>query len=149
MDTTHGPTQPTDEEARAALRQAELNAVREPHDARVHALATAGFGVAVGLFVALSEIVGESRWSILVWALYLFALAGLATWQTVAARSAPRHSKVTGYAAMAVTLLLAMIGIAVLNAWGHDATPSLWLAGLVALVVAAPMLVAGWLIGRR
>ena len=139
MDTEQ-PT-PTPEQARSALAEAEANAVRDRRDVQVHALAVAGFGTLIGLFVAARELF-SGPWTGLLTAAYLAGLVGLATWQTRAPRSAPRHSKRTGYLGLAGTLVMVVVSVGLLNWRGHDRQPELWLVLLSALLVATPMLLA-------
>ena len=124
------------------------------HDRWVHALATAGFGLAVGLLVSLQQVYRDTAGETVVYALYALVLIALAVWQTRAARTVPLHSKRIGRWALGATVVLAFAGIAVLGARSGQAefegqvgwTEHWWVLALTTLVVAAPMLVAGHLI---
>jgi hypothetical protein len=147
------PGQMTPEQARAALESTPTlgNTAR---DRRIHGLATAAFGALVGGYVGLYQALpeGNSARNVIT-AFYVLLLFGLAAWQTKNIRLWPRHSKVTGYVALGCTVMLAGIGTMALNflesRTGVRAEVSpLWYA-VAAIVIAAPMLVAGWIIANR
>ena len=144
--------------ARAALAQASDASLGTDRDRRVHALATAGFGVLMGAFVVASRVAESTgRGSGVLTALYLGALVALAGWQKRAAGTIPRNGRVIGYVGLGATLAMTWISIIWLNVRQGDARR----AGLpdqvdswevyvcAALLTALPMLVAGLLIDRR
>lgn len=143
----------TSEQARATLEQAQRTALATPHDRKVHGWATAGFGTLVGGYVGLYQFLPAGGLRSFVTVAYVALLIALAGWQTKAIRSWPRHSKVTGYVGLAATLVLAGIGTMGLNLLESRTgtrvdISALWYA-VAAIVIAAPMLVAGWIIGHR
>lgn len=150
---TAAPEQVTPEQARAALESAPV-VPNSDRDRLVHAWATAGFGALVGIFVGVSQAIprnsGAQHW---IYAGYAALLLGLALWQSKKARTFPRHSTITSYIGLAGTMVLAMLAIMGLGMWenytGEVVSISpLWYP-LGALVVAAPMLIAGWVIAKR
>lgn len=140
----------TPDEARAALESVTTTSVGTDRDRQVHGLATAAFGAAVGIFVALTKALpSDLSLAKALPSLYVVALIGLAGWQARAARSTPRHARAIGYAGLGGTLVFAFLGIAGLNILGHDVNPAPVWFFVAAIAIAAPMLVAGWLIARR
>jgi hypothetical protein len=145
-------------QARAALAHASSARLASDRDRRVHGLATAGFGVAMGLFVVASRVT-ESRGvanGVLV-ALYIGALVALAGWQKRAAGTVPRNGRSIGYAGLASTLVMMWVAIIWLNVRQGDArraglpdqVDSWWVYACAALLTALPMLVAGLAIDRQ
>ena len=153
MNATHDdPTR-----ARAALEQAATTRVGTDRDRRIHALATAGFGLAVGAYVSLNPPADRHTWfGGVLFALYVATLFALAAWQRHAARTVPRHSRMVGYAGLAAMGVLALGSIMWLNVrQGDNRTAGLpdqleawWVYVLVRVVIALPMLVAGHVIQR-
>lgn len=147
------PEQMTPEQARAALESTPTlgNTAR---DRRIHGLATAAFGALIGGYVGLYQGLPDDHGARSgMTGVYIFLLFALAAWQTKNIRLWPRHSKVTGYVALGCTVMLAGIGTMALNflesRTGVRAEVSpLWYA-VAAIVIAAPMLVAGWIIANR
>jgi hypothetical protein len=140
----------TSQQARDQLAAAESATVTTDKDRRVHGLATAGFGVAMGAYTALSRVVEGTTAETPVYAAYAAALLGLAAWQTTAARSVPRSSRRLGYLALAAAFVLMLATMVLLNirGTGHlggvEGRPESWGVLLLAgLVIALPMLAAG------
>lgn len=152
QDELPAPMSP--EQARAALAEARLNLPDADRDRRIHALATAGFGALVGVYVALTQALpDDSSARGFMTAGYVGLLIGLALWQTRGARTVPRHSKVTSWIGLAGTFVMMMASTITLNLLetrsGQVTSLSpLWYV-LAAVVVAVPMLVAGGLIAKR
>ena len=145
--------QMTPDQARATLDSAP-RLDDTGHDRRIHGWATAAFGALVGGYVGLYQALpeGNSARNVIP-AFYVVLRFGLAAWQTKNIRLWPRHSKVTGYVALGCTVMLAGIGTMALNflesRTGVRAEVSpLWYA-VAAIVIAGPMLVAGWIIANR
>lgn len=153
------PDRPTSaEHARAALAHASGANLGTDHDRRVHALATAGFGVAMGVFVVASRVTESTgRGTGVLTALYLGALVALAGWQKRAAGTVPRNGRATGYVGLGATLVTMFVAIIWLNVRQGDArraglpdeVDSWWIYLCAALLTALPMLVAGLLIDRQ
>lgn len=144
--------------ARAALDHAAGAHLGTDRDRRVHALATAGFGIAMGVFVAASRVTeGTGPGAGVLAALYVGALVALAGWQKRAAGTVPRNSRATGYVGLGATLATMCAAIIWLNvrqgdtrrAGLPDQVDSWWTYLCAALLTALPMLVAGLLIDRQ
>ncbi|NNM46435.1 hypothetical protein [Knoellia koreensis] len=140
----------TSQQAKAQLAAAQATEVTTTHDRRVHGLATAGFGVAMGAYVAVQRVVDGTSAETPLLAVYAIALLGLVTWQTRAARSVPRSSRLVGYVGLAGSFVLMMATIMWLNIRGTgrlggvEGQPESWGVLLLAgVVIALPMLVAG------
>lgn len=155
MNATHDDRNKT--QARAALAKASATDLATDRDRRIHGWATAGFGLAVGTYVALNPVAQQFSW--LRWTLlpvYVATLMVLATWQSRAARTVPRHSRIIGYAGLAGTGVLTLAAIIWLNvrqadnrtAGLPDELDAWWVYAAAGLVAALPMLVAGYLIHR-
>jgi len=109
------------DEARAALEQASRTSAVSPGDRTVYAVGTALFGVVLGAFVPLARALDLDNGPSYLTAVYAVLAIAIATWQTGAARSVPRGAKRVGYVGLALTVV----------------------------VIALPMLVAGWVVARR
>jgi len=155
MDTI--PDQPA-AQARAALEQADRTELSTDRDRRIHGLATAGFGVGMGLFVGAYRLVDGNAWAEggLV-ALYVLVLFALAMWQKRAASTVPRNARRTGYVGLAASVAAMWASIIWLNIRQGDArraslpdqVDSWWVYACAALVTALPMLAAGYVIQRH
>lgn len=146
--------------ARAALAQASSADLASARDRRVHGLATAGFGLLMGVYVATSRLVDGSGWGEGVLAgLYLVTLVGLAFWQRRAASTVPRNARQIGYVGVGASAALVLVSILWLNVrQGDNRTAGIgdqpdhwWVYAIVGIVSALPSLVAGYAIfaGRR
>ncbi|GAA4110319.1 hypothetical protein GCM10022415_03910 [Knoellia locipacati] len=149
---------PTSADARAALAHASGARLGTDRDRRVHALAIAGFGVAMGVFVVASRVAETTGAGTgVLTALYLGALVALAGWQKRAAGTIPRNGRLIGYVGLGATLALTWVSIIWLNVRQGDArraglpdqVDSWWVYACAALLTALPMLVAGHLIDRQ
>lgn len=157
--TTPASVTPTSAvQARAALAHASGASLGTDRDRHVHALATAGFGVAMGVFVVASRVTESSgRGSGVLTALYLGALVALAGWQKRAAGTVPRNGRRIGYVGLGATLAMMWVAIIWLNVRQGDArraglpdqVDSWWVYACAALLTALPMLLAGLLIDRQ
>jgi len=140
------PNDVTPQEAREQLAAAEAATDRRAGDRRVHALATAGFGLVIGAYLAVSRLVEDTSAETLVVVCYVLLLLGLAGWQTREARTWPRRARRTSYVGLGVTVVLFLGAVIAFNV--VDAQQEVPLLVLAGLVVAAPMLVAAALIER-
>ena len=145
----------TPQQARAQLAEAEAATDRRAGDRHVHALATAGFGLLVGGYLAVSRLAEGTAWQAPAVAFYVLLLLALAAWQTRGASTWPRHARLTSWVGLGVTMLLLLAAMMAFNvreaqqeADGLVPTESVALLVLAGLVVAAPMLVAAVLIDR-
>lgn len=141
----------TPEQARDQLTGADDVTLTSDRDRRVHARATAAFGVTVGVYVALSRLADNSQpWQGLAIAGYVVALGLLAWWQSRAPRTVPRHSRRISWLGLGGTIGLMLAAIVTLNILSVEAErdgrtdPSTepWVLALTAIVVALPMVVA-------
>jgi hypothetical protein len=145
----------TPQQAREQLAEAEAATGRRAGDRRVHALATAGFGLLIGGYLAVSRLVEDTSWETLAIAFYVLLLLGLAGWQARGASTWPRRARTTSWAGLGTTVVLFLGAVIALNVGdaqrdAGSAAPSdnVLLLVLTGLVVAAPMLVAAVLIDR-
>lgn len=145
----------TPQQAREQLAHAEAATSRRSDDRRVHALATAGFGLLVGGYLAVSRISEDTSWETVVIAFYVLLLLALTRWQTRGARTWPRFARRTSWLGLGGTVtlfLVAVIGFNIREAGqqldGVAQTENLGLLLLAGIVVAAPMLVAALAINR-
>ncbi len=146
----------TPQQARAQLAEAEAATDRRAGDRRVHALATAGFGLLIGGYLAVSRLVEGTSWETPVIAFYVLLLLGLAGWQTRGASTWPRRARRTSWVGLGATTVLFFgavvafnVGEAQQDAGSTAASDNVALLVLAGLVVAAPMLAAAVLIDRR
>jgi hypothetical protein len=145
----------TPQQAREQLAQADAATDRRSGDRRVHALATAGFGLLIGGYLAVSRLVEDTSWQTLAIVFYVLLLLGLAGWQTRGASTWPRRARRASWVGLGTTMALFLGAVIALNV--SDAQPgagttassdNVALLVLAGLVVAAPMLVAAVLIDR-
>jgi len=137
------------DEARAALEQASRTSAVAPRDRTVYAVGTALFGVVLGAFVPLTRALDLDNGPSYLTAIYVVLAIAVATWQTRTARSVPRGAKRVGYVGLALTVVISLVCIMIAN-WREQTTPtSAGLLVLMGVVIALPMLVAGWVIARR
>jgi cytochrome bd-type quinol oxidase subunit 2 len=137
----------TPDQAQDQLDRARNTRLATARDRQVHAVATAAFGVIVGVYVAIGRAVDGTGWAeSLLLSGYALLLMVLAFWQTRAARTVPRHARRTGHIGLAGTVVLMLAAITWLNVRqsGDPGRPEhWWVLVLTALVVALPMLIAG------
>ncbi|GAA2739518.1 hypothetical protein GCM10009867_35910 [Pedococcus aerophilus] len=145
----------TPQQAREQLAHAEAATTHRDGDRRVHAVATAGFGLLIGGYLAISRVTEDTSWETVVIAFYVLLLLALTRWQTHGARTWPRHAKRTNWLGLTATMVLffaAIIGFNIREAGqeldGLAATENPGLLVLAGLGVAAPMLVAAAVINR-
>jgi hypothetical protein len=145
----------TPQQAREQLAEAEAATDRRAGDRRVHALATAGFGLLVGAYLAVSRLAEGTAWQTSATTFYVLLLFALAAWQTRGASTWPRHARLTSWVGLGVTMLLLLAAMMAFNvreaqqeADGLVPTENVALLALAGLVVAAPMLVAAVRIDR-
>ena len=148
MNTEHATTGSTGsvDRAEAARLLAEAEG-REPvtseRDVRIYA----GFAAAVGVVMGVGTVaIMLSNWAMIP---YVLALFGLIWWQRRASGASPRGAGRTytwGVAGSGVLILVVVIGLNILRT---TVGLTWWWYLLGAVVVAAPGLVAAWLIARR
>ncbi len=145
----------TPQQARKQLAEAEAATDRRAGDRRVHALATAGFGVLVGGYLAVSRLAQDTSWQTPAITLYILLLVALATWQTRGASTWPRYARRTSWVGLAGTMVLFMGMVMAFNVReaqqeldGVAPTENVALLVLAGLVVALPAVVAGVVIAR-
>ncbi|MGG5257932.1 hypothetical protein [Phycicoccus avicenniae] len=145
----------TPQQAREQLAHAEAATGRRDAERRIHALATAGFGLLVGAFLAVSRVTEDTRYESVVIAFYVLLLLALTTWQTRGARAWPRNTRRTSWIGLGVTMVLFLAAIIAFNVReaqqeldGVPQTENVGLLVLAGLVVAAPMVLAAVRIRR-
>lgn len=147
-------------QARAALEQAQSANLTTNRDRRIHGLATAGFGLLMGIYVAAYRLVDGSGWGEgTLLCLYVITLLSLAVWQRRAANTVPRNARQIGYIGVAGSAVLLIASIIWMNvrqgdnriAGIGDQPDHWWVYALVGVVTALPSLIAGHVIfyGRR
>ncbi len=145
----------TPQEAREQLAHAEAATGRRDAERRVHALATAGFGLLVGAYLAVSRVTEDTRWETVVIAFYVLLLLALTSWQTRGARAWPRHARRTSWIGLGATMVLFLAAVIAFNVReagqeldGVPKTENIGLLVLAGVAVAAPMVVAAVRIRR-
>ncbi len=145
----------TPQQAREQLAEAEAATDRRADDRRVHALATAGFGLLIGAYVALYRPAEGTGWQLVLPSFYVLLLLALSLWQTRSSRSWPRHSRRVSYAGFAGTMVLFLTVVMALNyreahqeLGGSSPTENIALLLVAGGAVAVPMLVAALVIAR-
>lgn len=145
----------TPQQAREQLARAEAATGRRDPERRVHALATAGFGLLVGAYLAVSRISEDTQWEAVVIAFYVLLLLALTTWQTRGARAWPRNTRRTSWVGLAATMVLFLAAVMAFNVReagqeldGVPQTENVGLLVLAGVVVAAPMVLAALRIRR-
>jgi hypothetical protein len=147
-------------QARAALDQAQNATLTTDRDRRVHGLATAGFGLLMGAYVAAYRLVDGSGWGEgILLGLYVVTLFSLAAWQRRAANTVPRNARRIGYVGVIGSAVLVLASIIWLNirqaenriAGIGDQPDHWWVYAIVGVVTSLPSLAAGHIIfyGRR
>ncbi len=155
MSEQDTPTGITSDQALERLERARNGGVDDGYARRVHAFATAAFGIVIGAFFALHTGLDETSWEPTIIVGYVAILLGLAAWQSRAARVMPRHGRRMSWIGLGCTAILMISAVLAANvrqagreADGITAGEPLWLLVVIALVIAAPMVVAGILIHR-
>lgn len=155
MNEHDTPTDITPDQALAHLERARSGGVDDEHARSVHAFATAAFGIVIGAFFALQTGLDGTSWEPAIIVGYVAILLGLAAWQSRAARVMPRHGRRTSWIGLVCSAVLMVSAVLAANirqagreADGITAGEPLWLLVVGALLVAAPMVVAGILIHR-
>ena len=148
----HGSTElhrPDPAEARRALATAASTTLAGRRDRRVHALATAGFGLLIGCYVGLGRLYREDGTGALSLVVYFVLLGALAVWQTRASATLPRGARRACWMGVAGTIAVMAVAQMWLN-WREQATGSgPLLLALVSLGIALPMLLAAATVLRR
>ena len=139
----------TPDEARAALEQASRTSAVAPRDRTIYAVGTALFGVVLGAFVPLTRALDLDNGPSYLTAIYIVLAIAIATWQTRAARSVPRGAKRVGYIGLGLTVVVSLAWTMAFNWREQTIATSPGLLVLMGVVIALPMLVAGWVIARR
>ena len=155
MSEHNTPTSLTPDQALERLERARSGGVSDAGARRIHGVATAGFGLVIGAFFALQTGLDETSWEPVVIAGYIVILLGLAVWQSRAARVMPRHGRLTSWIGLGATVVLMLGAVMAANIrqagredGGITTGEPLWLLLFGAIVIAAPMVVAGILIHR-
>lgn len=136
------------EQAKQALDAANAASIDRSEGRSVYALGTAGFGVLVGAYFALSkgEWLGSSA---VASAGYIVIACALAGWQTRAARAVPKGARVIGRWGLGLTLVAMIVALGLVNSRFRDSPAPSWLLPAAGLLVATPLLVAALVIQRR
>ncbi|WP_121031683.1 hypothetical protein [Terracoccus luteus] len=134
--------------ARAALEAAGSAAIDRPGDRRVHAVATAAFGLLVGAYFAVTRVEPALVPGWVSTAGYAVLALALAAWQTRAARTVPHGVRRVSRWGLVGTLAVMVVTLGVVNSLYRDGIPGLVLVVAGALV-AAPMVVAAAVVQRR
>lgn len=156
MNEHDAQTDLTPRQAREHLERAEQGTVLDDSSRVIHGNATALFGVVIGAYFALQTALdGVSPWESLLIVGYVVILLGLAVWQSRAARVVPRHSRRIGWGGLGASVVLMLSAILAANyrqagrmGEGTSGGEPVWLLVVGAVLIAAPMVVAGALIRR-
>ena len=97
-------------QAGEALRGAAT--LDNPHDRRVHGMATAATGMVLAAYVVLGRLLEVSPWDDVAVAGYVLVLLALATWQARVARTVPRNARTVGYLGLggAILVIIPVLG---------------------------------------
>lgn len=140
---------PSPQEAAEALGRAERARVGEDRDRAVLARGTIVSGLAMGAYLGILMALDRgSDLGLLAMVAFVVLLGAVSLWQRRAARSVPRGTRRTVNRAGLATIGVGLVGIVVLNGLQLVSPASLPVAIGFGLVVAAPLVVAGLLIGR-
>lgn len=134
----------TPRQASEALQEAPT--LDNPHDRRVHGIATAAAGVVFATYLVLHRLAGSTAWEDALTVAYVVALVGVAAWQTRVARTVPRNARLLGYAGLGVSLVAIMPVLGWINWLQHVGDPGALVTVAIASLVALPAVVAGLLI---
>ncbi|MEO6019134.1 MAG: hypothetical protein ABIP45_02670 [Knoellia sp.] len=144
-------------QARAALEQAQNATLTTDRDRRVHGLATAAFGILMGIYVGAYRLVDGSGWGEgILLGVYVASLLGLAAWQRRAVTTIPRNARLIGYLGVAGSAVLVIASIIWMNIRQGDnriggigdQPDHWWVYASVGVVTALPSLAAGHAIFR-
>lgn len=140
--------QPTPEQAREQLAATRRTSLGSPGDADVHAVATAVFGVSVGILMASRNLVTGLGSAVLAAAFATVWLAVVA-WAERSARTVPRRAKLWSRIGIVASLALALGAALPWLNYQAQTEPNTWPMVLAASsVVALPSLVAAVVIAR-
>ncbi len=134
--------------ARAALDAAGSVVVDRPADRRVHAVATATFGLLVGAYFAVTRVEPALMPGWVSTAGYAVLALALAGWQTRAARTVPHGARRVSRWGLAGTIAVMVVTLGVVNSLYRDGIPGLVLV-VAGMVVATPMIAAAAVVTRR
>lgn len=145
-DSRSSAADPSSEQAREALRRADAAGIDRAQDRSVHALATAGFGVLIGAYFALTR----TEWLSTGVAAggYVLIAGALAAWQARSARSSPKGTRRAGRWGLGLTLVAIIVALGVVNSAYRNGVVPFWALAASGLFVAAPLLVAADVIRR-
>ncbi|MBR7743509.1 hypothetical protein KC207_09435 [Phycicoccus sp. BSK3Z-2] len=145
----------TPREARRRLDHLEAATANRDAERRIHALATAGFGVLMGGYLTISRVVEETRFETVALVLYVVLLGALAAWQTRGALAWPRHARRTSWLGLGGTFVLFMGAVVLFNVrevaredGGAPGPENVVLLVAAGVLTATPMLVAAVRIRR-
>lgn len=146
MNTDHPNLTP--EHARDRLATAEARPLGRSGDAKVHASATAVFGISAAVFMASQNLfTGASDF--IVSLVFVVIWFGTVAWVERAARTVPRRARLWSRLGIGASMVLALgAGLPWLN-YQAQSEPNTWPMVLaVSAVVALPSLVAAAIIAR-
>ena len=139
---------PTPEQAREQLAATGGTSLGSHRDARVHAVATAVFGLSVGVCMASQNVV--TGWgSAILAAAFAAVWIGVVAWMERASRTVPRHARRWSRIGIGASLFLALaVALPWLNSQART-EPNTWgMVLLASVVVALPCLIAAAVIAR-
>lgn len=133
-------------QARTALDEANTRRIGSMRDRRIHGIATALIGIILGAALAIQP---ESEGPTLFLLVVIVCFIAVGAWQTRAARSTPRSTNRTAFVGIGATVVMVIAFVVLrqtLEVRGDELTWPLRIGS--SLLVAAPMIVAGLVIGR-
>lgn len=146
MSTDHSPLTP--EQARERLSAGRNRSLGSTRDRRVHAIGTAVFGLAMGLFMTARHMTSGTA-EVVLTILFGALLIGEVIWVERTARTVPRRAGLWSRLGAGASLLLALGGVLPWLNLRAQSGPNSWpLVLAAAAVVAVPSLVAAAVIAR-
>lgn len=142
-------SQLTQHEAREQLRTSRAWRLPTRRDRRVHAVATAVFGMALGVFSAAQNLVVTWSGEALLTAAFVFVVVGAAAWVERVARTAPRRTRLCSRLGLGLSFGLSLLLVRPwLNLQAQAEPNTLPMVLGASSVIAVPCLVAAAVIAR-
>lgn len=137
------------QEAREQLRRSAEQRLDRRADRRVHAVATAVFGLGVGVYSAAQNLATSWIAHSLLTAAFFIVVIGTGTWVERIARTVPRRSRLWSRVGLGASFLLSLLLVRPWLNLAAQAEPNAWPTVLAAsVVIAVPSLVAAAAITR-
>jgi hypothetical protein len=141
---------PTPQEAREQLSASQPRRLTTRRDRTTHAVATATFGLALGVFSAAQNLAVSWVGEALLTAAFVLVVVGTASWVERAARTVPRRSRLWSRIGLGLSFVLSLLLVRPWLNLQAQTEPNTWPMVLgAAVAIALPSLVAAAVIARR